>query len=101
MCFVITRRDWSFLSNTRKAAESSSLYLEPPNRGLAGLEAPYASDVLSAGELSEVIAARYGTVVGVFATHRYHHVAGDARCVTPRNVVAAAMAFQRFLTQAT
>ncbi|HUD27580.1 MAG TPA: hypothetical protein VMQ93_01830, partial [Novosphingobium sp.] len=66
--------------------------------GLAGLEAPYASDVLSAGELSEVIAAGYPTVAGVFGTHRYHHVAqDDARCVSARNVAAAAAAFRRLL----
>lgn len=70
--------------------------------GLVGLEAPYASDVLSAGELSEVIAAGYGTVAGVFGTHRFHHVSGDdARCVTTANVVETAAAFQRFLTQTT
>ncbi|MEE4455229.1 hypothetical protein [Novosphingobium resinovorum] len=69
--------------------------------GLAGLEAPYTSDVLSAGELSEVIAAGYGTVAGVFGTHRYHHVAeDDGRCVSPRNVLATAMAFQQFLAKA-
>lgn len=54
--------------------------------GLAELEAPYTSDILSAGELNEVIAAGYRTVAGVFGTHRYHHVAkDDARCVSPRN----------------
>jgi len=69
--------------------------------GLAGLEAPYTSDVLSAGELNEVIAAGYGTVAGVFGTHRYHHVAGDdAQCVSARNVIATARAFQRFLAEA-
>jgi hypothetical protein len=69
--------------------------------GLAGLEVPYASDVLSAGELSEVIAAGYGTVAGVFGTHRYHHVAqDDARCVSARNVAETTAAFQRFLTAA-
>ncbi|WP_313436888.1 hypothetical protein [Novosphingobium sp.] len=70
--------------------------------GLAGPETPYSSDFLSAGELSEVIAAGYGTVAGVFGTHRYHHVAGgDARCVAAHNVAATAMAFQGLLTQAT
>jgi len=69
--------------------------------GLAGLEAPYTSDVLSAGELNEVIAAGYETVAGVFGTHRFHHVAeDDARCVSPRNIAATATAFQRFLTEA-
>jgi len=68
--------------------------------GLPGLEAPYASDVLSAGELTEVIAAGYTSVAGIFGTHRYHHVAGDdERCVNARNVTAAAAACQRYLEQ--
>src|SRR3546814_15997095 len=49
--------------------------------GLAGLESPYSSDALSAGELSAIIAAGYASVAGVFGLHRFHHVAGDgARC---------------------
>lgn len=69
--------------------------------GLPGLEMPYPSDVLSAGELSEVIAAGYGRVAGVFGTHRYHHVAGDdARCVSAANVAKTAAAFQQLLIQA-
>ncbi|VWX55056.1 hypothetical protein [Novosphingobium sp. 9U] len=65
---------------------------------MAGLEAPYASDELAAGELSEVIAAGYPSVAGVFGTHRYHHVAqDDERCVSPKNVAATALAFQNLL----
>lgn len=67
--------------------------------GLAGLEAPYTSDVLSAGELNEVIAAGYESVAGAFGTHRYHHVLeDDARSVSASNVAVTAAAFQRFLS---
>jgi hypothetical protein len=52
-------------------------------RGLSGLEAPYSSDDLSAGELSNVLAAGYHKVAGIFGVHRYHHVRDDdARCVS-------------------
>ncbi len=64
--------------------------------GLAGLEAPYASDVLSAGELANVIAAGYPLVAGVFGIHRFHHVADDdERCVDAGEVARAAAAFRR------
>lgn len=66
--------------------------------GHIGLEAPYSSDVLSAGELNEVIAAGYPSVAGVFGVHRFHHVAqDDARCVDAGNVATTAAAFELFL----
>ena len=66
--------------------------------GLAGLEAPYGSDALSAGELTNVIDAGYAPVAGVFGIHRYHHVAGDdARCVAPARVAATTAAFRRLV----
>ena len=66
--------------------------------GNVGLEAPYASDVLSAGELNEIIAAGYKSVAGVFGIHRYHHVAlDDARCVSAEQVTVTAGAFQSLL----
>lgn len=66
--------------------------------GLAGLEAPYASDVLSAGELTNVIAAGYPLVAGVFGIHRFHHVADDdERCVDAGEVARAAAAFRRLV----
>src|SRR3546814_12342936 len=42
--------------------------------GLAGLESPYSSDRISAGELTGIIAAGYRSVAGVFGIHRFHHV---------------------------
>ena len=69
--------------------------------GLSGLEAPYASDAMSAGELTNIIAAGYGPVAGVFGVHRYHHVAeDDERCVSADAVAAAAAAFRRLLERA-
>lgn len=69
--------------------------------GLAGLSAPYSSDELSAGELSNVLAAGYRNVAGVFGVHRYHHVReDDARCVSPDAVAETSFAFQRLLQEA-
>ncbi|MEZ5892507.1 MAG: hypothetical protein R3C58_05090 [Parvularculaceae bacterium] len=69
--------------------------------GLAGLEAPYASDDMSAGELTNVIKAGYSPVAGVFGVHRFHHVAeDDERCVNAEAVAATTMAFQRLLERA-
>lgn len=66
--------------------------------GHAGLEAPYSSDDLSAGELTEIIAAGYAPAAGVFGLHRFHHVAeDDARCVSAASVAATAAAFQTFV----
>lgn len=69
--------------------------------GHVGLEAPYASDVLSAGEQTEILAAGYRRVAAVFGIHRFHHVAGDdARCVAAPAVAATAAAFQRMVERA-
>ena len=66
--------------------------------GHPGLEAPYSNDTLSAGELTEIMAAGYAPVAGVFGVHRYHHVAeDDARCVSASSVASTAAAFQRFV----
>jgi hypothetical protein len=66
--------------------------------GHLGLEAPYSSDTLSAGELTEIIAAGYARAAGVFGIHRYHHVAeDDARCVSAASVAATAAAFQSLI----
>jgi hypothetical protein len=63
--------------------------------GHPGLEAPYSSDTLTAGELTEIIAAGYAPAAGVFGIHRYHHVAeDDARCVSAASVATTAAAFQ-------
>lgn len=63
--------------------------------GHPGLEAPYSSDTLTAGELTEILAAGYAPAAGVFGIHRYHHVAeDDARCVSAASVASTAAAFQ-------
>lgn len=69
--------------------------------GLAGLESPYSSEGMSAGELTAIIAAGYSSVSGVFGVHRFHHVADDdARCVAPEPVAATIAAFRQLLAEA-
>lgn len=69
--------------------------------GHVGLEVPYSSETISAGEQIEILAAGYRNVAAVFGIHRYHHVAGDdARCVSAANVAKTAAAFQRLVEAA-
>jgi len=69
--------------------------------GLAGFEAPYGSDRVSAGELTAIIKAGYPSVAGLFGVHRFHHVEGDdARCVPAEPVAEAIAAFRKLLTAA-
>ncbi|MBO6763870.1 hypothetical protein [Maricaulis sp.] len=69
--------------------------------GLSGLEAPYSSEELSAGELTNVIEAGYAPVAGIFGVHQFHHVADDdARCVSAAAVTETTLAFQRLLERA-
>jgi hypothetical protein len=66
--------------------------------GLAGLEAPYSSQALSAGELTNVIEAGYAPVAGIFGIHRFHHIAeDDARCVSAAAVAETSAAFRRLV----
>lgn len=66
--------------------------------GQAGYEEPVSSDVLSAGELDEVIKAGYAPAAGVFGIHRYHHTAeDDARCFHIPATVEAARGFRQLL----
>lgn len=63
--------------------------------GLAGLEAPYGSAELSAGELTGIIEAGYPSVAGVFGIHRYHHTRQDDwTCLSAQHVAETAKAFQ-------
>jgi hypothetical protein len=65
------------------------------------LEAPYASDAMSAGELTNIIAAGYAPVAGIFGVHRFHHVAeDDERCISAGAVAATTAAFRRLLERA-
>ena len=69
--------------------------------GLAGLEAPYTTDEITAGELANIVAAGYAPVAGVFGVHRYHHVADDdARCVSAEAVARTTLAFRELLAGA-
>jgi len=69
--------------------------------GLAGLESPYPSDKLAAGELSAIIATGYASVAGVFGLHRFHHVEDDdARCVDTASVATTTAAFVKLLAEA-
>ena len=69
--------------------------------GLAGLEAPYGTDRISAGELTGIIDAGYRPVAGVFGLHRFHHVAeDDARCLSAGAVGETAGAFLRLVERA-
>ncbi|MEP3072485.1 hypothetical protein [Maricaulis sp.] len=69
--------------------------------GLSGLEAPYSSQDLSAGELTNVIEAGYAPVAGIFGVHQFHHVADDdERCVSATAVSETTLAFQRLLQRA-
>jgi hypothetical protein len=70
-------------------------------KGQVGLEAPYPSNQLSAGELTNVIEAGYPLVAGVFGLHRFHHVAeDDERCVPVDKVADAITGFRRLLVHA-
>lgn len=69
--------------------------------GLSGLENPYPSDQLSAGELTEIIKSGYPSVAGVFGLHRYHHVAeDDLRCIDATAVASTIAAFRQLVMDA-
>lgn len=66
--------------------------------GQPGLEAPYPTGGITAGELTSVIAAGYTNVAGIFGAHRYHHTReDDARCVDSKLVAAAIEASKKIL----
>ena len=69
--------------------------------GQPGLESPYPSTQFSAGELTEIIAAGYPSVAGVFGVHRFHHVADDGiQCVPVDAVAQAISGFRKLLMAA-
>lgn len=109
----LAARDWHDLIGPRKPLPGTdsqrylvvSPALVPLARktfaGLVGLEAPYRSDEMSAGELSNIIAAGYKQVAGVFGNHRFHHVEDDDEtCVSADAVAATTLAFRQLLEQA-
>lgn len=69
--------------------------------GLAGLEAPYRTDEITAGELTNIVDAGYASVAGIFGVHRYHHVEeDDARCVSAGAAARTTLAFRDLLEAA-
>jgi hypothetical protein len=65
-------------------------------RGIPGLEATYVADRTTAGgELINVLAAGYGTMIGLYGGHRYFHAqADDMRCTSGDLVAPVASAFR-------
>jgi hypothetical protein len=52
--------------------------------GQTGLEAAYASTGFTAGELTNILAAGYPEVLGIFGSHRFHHAReDDEHCLDP------------------
>lgn len=69
--------------------------------GHVGYEAPYSTETLIAGELTEIAHAGYKSIAGTFGIHRYHHVIDDdARCVSAESVAKTAVAFQTLVERA-
>lgn len=67
--------------------------------GISGLEATYLADKASAGgELTNVLAAGYPSLIGLYGGHRYFHTpADDLRCTSGDLVKPVADAFRRTL----
>lgn len=104
----VAARDWHDLTGQPLPGVDTQRYLSvspalvPLARkvfaGHAGLEAPYSTEVITAGELTEIVAAGYKSAAGVFGLHRHHHVVtDDARCVSATSVATTAAAFQALL----
>lgn len=109
----LAARDWHETVGASKPLPGTDsqrfLVVSPPllgaarNRfaGLAGLEAPYTTEEITAGELSNIVRAGYRSVAGVFGVHRYHHVAeDDVRCVSAEAVAQTTRAFRELLAEA-
>jgi len=92
----VAARDWQELggglmlplpsADTQRFLMTSPALVEPARRafaGQSGLEMAYPTGQGSAGELTNILAAGYPKVAGIFGAHRFHHVAeDDARCVS-------------------
>lgn len=70
--------------------------------GQPGLERPYAADPKqAAGELGSILSAGYGSAMGVFGAHRYHHArTDDLRCVSPALIPPVVDAFAKVIDTA-
>lgn len=68
--------------------------------GQPGLERAYDLKDGAEGELKEILAAGYGSVIGAYGALRFHHAAGDdLSMVEPHHVAAAATAFQHVIAE--
>jgi hypothetical protein len=101
-------RDWHEMGPSLRplpSADSQRILTATPDvvttvraafRGLPGLEATYVADRATAGgELTDVLAAGYGTLIGLYGGHRYFHTeADDMRCTSADLVAPVAAAFR-------
>ena len=86
-------------SDSQRVLTASQDLLEPTRAafaGLVGLEATYLADkVMAGGELVDVLAAGYKSLIGLYGGHRYFHTRGDdLRCVSGSLVAPVADAFR-------
>lgn len=106
----IAARDWHELTGTLlplKGPDSQRYLVATDNlidscreafAGQPGLEAPYSSDGFTAGELTNILAAGYQSVFGIFGAHRLHHAMDDdRRCVDAGAAKQALAAVQSVL----
>ena len=107
----VAARDWHELAGALRPLPSadpqrvlavSTALIEPARaafRGQPGLEAAYDSAGFTAGELSNVIAAGYSPVAGIFGSHRYHHAReDDERCLDAPATDRVIVALQQLLS---
>ena len=100
-------RDWHELGALRPlpSADAQRVLTASPDilqrvraafRGIGGLESTYPADRASAGgELTNVLAAGYRTVIGLYGGHRYFHTpVDDLRCTSGELVQPVAAAFR-------
>jgi hypothetical protein len=108
----VAARDWNDLGRLvpLKGADSQRILMVSPPlaetakiafAGQPGLQDVRVTDAkTSAGELSNILAAGYGRVAGVFGAHRFHHVASDdAQHAQPEATLAAAIGFRDLIVR--
>jgi len=107
----VAARDWHERGPTPLPSADAQRYLmaSPALLSLArrafagqpGLENPYgAKQQTAAGELSNILAAGYDPVLGIFGAHRFHHSRGDdLRCVSPSLAILVADALVKVISR--
>ncbi len=109
----VAARDWQEMgggmllplpsADPQRFLVTSPALVDPARRAFAGqpgLESPYPAGQGSAGELTNILAAGYGTVAGIFGAHRFHHVAGDdSSCVSTPLVDRAIAACKQLIIE--